>query len=105
MGKKLIIYNMHIALYMHNTRTCAHTHTHTHTRTHTHPHTHAHTCTYAHTHIRTHACMNTHTYKLYNFLADRACPAENDTNYEIPWPSVGANMTATVPCTNAAGRV
>ena len=49
--------------------------------------------------------MNIHTYKLYNFLADRACPAENDTNYEIPWPSVGPNMTATVPCTNAAGRV
>ena len=38
------------------------------------------------------------------FFADMpTCPAENDTNYEISWPSVGANMSATVPCTNAAG--
>ena len=38
------------------------------------------------------------------FFADvPTCPAENDTNYEISWPSVGANMSATVPCTNAAG--
>ena len=38
------------------------------------------------------------------FLADVvACPAENDVNYEIPWPSVNANMGVNISCPNAAG--
>ena len=31
------------------------------------------------------------------------CPEENDTDYNIVWPSAGANMNVTVSCPNAAG--
>ena len=33
------------------------------------------------------------------------CPAEKDNDYEITWPTVGANMNATIACPNAAGMI
>ena len=32
------------------------------------------------------------------------CPEESDSDYEITWPSISANMNATISCPNAAGN-